>query len=152
MKCKSGVQNGKYHYSCYHAMYFMRIWLIAPAVVVLALVAATVVKKNSYCLLHGKQYMFLAPQCIKRIIHYAVPNLNIERCTIALLNAVQGILVPNVSCVSNIALALSAIIDYFFYLIAFCNQRCGINQVCSAPNTCTCVTGWTGRNCRTRVY
>ena len=32
-------------------------------------------------------------------------------------------------------------------LLAICNPVCGINKECTAPNNCTCVSGWDGCNC-----
>ena len=36
--------------------------------------------------------------------------------------------------------------------IAICNSTCGTNKQCSAPDTCTCVNGWTGSDCLTGFF
>ena len=33
--------------------------------------------------------------------------------------------------------------------VAICTGGCGVNKECTAPNTCTCVQGWTGQDCLT---
>ena len=35
--------------------------------------------------------------------------------------------------------------------IAICSGGCGTNQNCTAPETCTCVEGWTGQDCLTGI-
>ena len=35
--------------------------------------------------------------------------------------------------------------------VAICYPSCGTNKECSAPNTCTCVSGWTGNDCLTGI-
>ena len=32
---------------------------------------------------------------------------------------------------------------------AICSTPCGTNKQCTAPDNCTCVSGWTGSNCLT---
>ena len=39
----------------------------------------------------------------------------------------------------------------FFTQTAICSSTCGTNKQCTAPDTCTCVSGWTGSNCLTRM-
>ena len=34
---------------------------------------------------------------------------------------------------------------------AICSSSCGTNKQCTAPDTCTCVSGWTGSNCLTGI-
>ena len=34
---------------------------------------------------------------------------------------------------------------------AICSSPCGTNKECAAPDTCTCVSGWKGNNCLTRM-
>ena len=34
---------------------------------------------------------------------------------------------------------------------AICIPPCGTNKQCTVPNTCTCVSGWTGINCSTGI-
>ena len=34
---------------------------------------------------------------------------------------------------------------------AICNFSCGTNKECTAPNNCTCVSGWMGSDCLTRM-
>ena len=38
---------------------------------------------------------------------------------------------------------------YIQLIIAICTTPCGAYQQCTAPNTCTCISGWTmnGTNC-----
>ena len=35
---------------------------------------------------------------------------------------------------------------------AICSSPCGTNKQCTAPDTCTCVSGWTGSDCLTRMF
>ena len=35
------------------------------------------------------------------------------------------------------------------FLIAICTGGCGVNKECTAPQSCTCVPGWTGQDCLT---
>ena len=35
---------------------------------------------------------------------------------------------------------------------AICSSPCGTNKQCTAPNNCTCVSGWTGSDCLTRMF
>lgn len=39
------------------------------------------------------------------------------------------------------------LLTFLFYL-AICNPVCGSNEVCSAPNNCTCIEGWVGEHCQ----
>ena len=32
---------------------------------------------------------------------------------------------------------------------AICSPSCGTNKQCTAPDTCTCISGWTGNDCLT---
>ena len=34
-----------------------------------------------------------------------------------------------------------------FILLAICDPVCGFHKECTAPNNCTCVSGWDGYNC-----
>ena len=34
---------------------------------------------------------------------------------------------------------------------AICDTQCDTNMECTAPNTCTCMTGWTGNDCLTGI-
>ena len=36
--------------------------------------------------------------------------------------------------------------------IAICSSPCGTNKQCTAPNNCTCVSGWRGSDCLTRMF
>ena len=38
-----------------------------------------------------------------------------------------------------------------FIFTANCSPPCGTNKECTAPNTCTCVSGWIGNDCLTRM-
>ena len=35
-----------------------------------------------------------------------------------------------------------------FYIVAYCSQGCYNGGVCTSPYTCTCMTGWTGADCK----
>ena len=35
----------------------------------------------------------------------------------------------------------------YILFIAFCSQRCYNGGTCTAPNNCTCQSGWTGHDC-----
>ena len=35
---------------------------------------------------------------------------------------------------------------------AICSPLCGTNKECTAPDTCSCVSGWTGSNCETCMF
>ena len=59
----------------------------------------------------------------------------------------QGVTVKHVS--------LHFVMDTFLFLFplktAICNSPCGTNEECTAPDTCTCVSGWKGSNCLIRM-
>ena len=38
-----------------------------------------------------------------------------------------------------------------FWHIAICSGGCETNQQCTAPETCTCVEGWTDQDCLTGI-
>ena len=41
---------------------------------------------------------------------------------------------------------------YIVLLItAICSLPCGTNKNCTAPDNCTCINGWTGSDCLTRI-
>ena len=40
----------------------------------------------------------------------------------------------------------------FYNNTAICNFPCGTNKQCTAPNICTCVSGWMGSDCLTRTF
>ena len=35
-----------------------------------------------------------------------------------------------------------------YYIVAYCSQGCYNGGVCTSPYTCTCMTGWTGADCK----
>ena len=39
----------------------------------------------------------------------------------------------------------------YHILVAICTGGCGVNKECTAPDTCTCVQGWTGQDCLTGI-
>ena len=52
----------------------------------------------------------------------------------------------------HVQAAMSISLDLsLFWCIAICSGGCGTNQNCTAPETCTCVEGWTGQDCLTGI-
>ena len=42
-------------------------------------------------------------------------------------------------------------INNYNLILANCFSSCGNNMECTAPNNCTCMTGWTGSDCLTGI-